>query len=201
MAGGKARVAVLISGTGTNMAALLYASRLPDAAYEIVLVASNVPDAAGLNLAQAEGIATFACSHKGMDRADHDAIMEKAVLESGAEIIVLAGYMRILSPEFVERWDARMLNIHPSLLPKYRGLDTHQRALDAGDTHGGVSVHLVSSELDAGEVLGQIRVAIRPDDTAATLAERVRFAEHQLYPQVLNRFVAARGDKTGRTGV
>lgn len=200
MAGGKARVAVLISGTGTNMAALLYASRLPDAAYEIVLVASNVPDAAGLNLAQAEGIATFACSHMGMDRADHDAIMEKAVLDSGAEIIVLAGYMRILSSGFVERWDARMLNIHPSLLPKYRGLDTHQRAVDAGDTHGGVSVHLVSSELDAGEVLGQIRVAIRPDDTAATLAERVRFAEHQLYPQVLNRFVAARRDKTGRTG-
>lgn len=184
-----AKVAVLISGTGTNMAALLYASRLPAASYEIVLVASNKPDAEGLKLAEAEGIATFAHSHRGMERADHDAVMEEAVRKSGAEYIVLAGYMRILSPGFVERWEGRMLNIHPSLLPKYKGLDTHQRALDAGDAQAGVSVHLVTSELDAGEVLGQIAVPICKDDTADNIEARVRLAEHQLYPRVVNDYV------------
>ncbi|MXO90766.1 phosphoribosylglycinamide formyltransferase [Pontixanthobacter aquaemixtae] len=185
----KAKVAVLISGTGTNMAALLYASRQPGSAYEIVLVASNRAEAAGLALAEAEGIATFARPHKGMERADHDALMEQAVLDAGADYIVLAGYMRILSPEFTERWHGRMLNIHPSLLPKYRGLETHKRAIEAGDPVAGASVHLVSSELDAGEVLGQTEVAIRADDTAETLAERVKLAEHQLYPRVVNEYV------------
>ena len=184
-----AKVAVLISGAGTNMAALLYASRLPDSAYEIVLVASNKPEAEGLKLAEAEGIATFTHSHRGMERAAHDAVMEEAVRKSGAEYIVLAGYMRILSPEFVERWKGRMLNIHPSLLPKYKGLDTHQRALDAGDAEAGVSVHLVTSELDAGEVLGQIAVPICKDDTADNIEARVRLAEHQLYPRVVNDYV------------
>ncbi len=184
-----AKVAVLISGAGTNMAALLYASRLPGAAYEIVLVASNKPEAEGLKLAEAEGIATFTHSHRGMERAAHDAVMEEAVRKSGAEYIVLAGYMRILSPEFVERWKGRMLNIHPSLLPKYKGLDTHQRALDAGDAEAGVSVHLVTSELDAGEVLGQIAVPICKDDTADNIEARVRLAEHQLYPRVVNDYV------------
>ena len=192
--GSKAKIAVLISGAGTNMAALLYASRLPDAAYEIVLVASNVEDAAGLALAQAEGIATFALSHKGLNREDHDAAMERAVEASGADYIALAGYMRILSDGFVARWAGRMLNIHPSLLPKYKGLDTHKRAIEAGDSHGGVSVHLVSAELDAGEVLGQVPVAIRAGDSADTLAERVRFAEHQLYPRVLSDYVSRGSD-------
>ncbi len=187
----KAKIAVFISGTGTNMAALLYASRLPTANYEIVLVASNAPDAAGLKLAAQEGVAVFAHAHRGMERADHDSIMEQAAKDAGAEYIVLAGYMRILSDSFVERWAGRMLNIHPSLLPKYRGLDTHQRALDAGDASAGATVHLVSSELDAGEILGQSDVAIMPDDTAETLAERVRIAEHQLYPHIVN-------DYTGR---
>ena len=188
------KVAVLISGTGTNMAALLYASRLPGAAYEIVLVASNCEDAAGLALAKAEGIATFAHAHKGMSREDHDAIMERAVIASGAQIIALAGYMRILSDGFVGRWEGRMLNIHPSLLPKYRGLDTHARAIAAGDSYAGVSVHLVSAELDAGEVLGQIPVAIWPGDTPDSLAERVRYAEHQLYPSVLSEYVSRGND-------
>lgn len=192
--GSKAKIAVLISGSGTNMAALLYASRLPDAAYKIVLVASNVEDAAGLALAQAEGIATFTLSHKGMSREDHDTAMERAVQASGADYIALAGYMRILSDGFVARWAGRMLNIHPSLLPKYKGLDTHQRAIEAGDSHGGVSVHLVSAELDAGEVLGQVPVAIRAGDTADSLAERVRFAEHQLYPRVLSDYVSRGSD-------
>ena len=180
----RAKVAVLISGEGTNMAALLYASR-QGAPFEIVLVASNDPGAEALALAEAEGIATFALSHKGMTREAHDAAMEDAARKAGAEHIALAGYMRILTPGFVKRWEGRMLNIHPSLLPKYTGLDTHARAIAAGDSHGGVSVHLVTEDLDAGEVLGQIAVAIRPGETADSLAERVRIAEHQLYPRVL----------------
>lgn len=182
-------VAVFISGSGTNMAALLYASRMAGSNYQIVLVASNDPAAAGLTLAAAEGIPTFALSHKGTGRAAHDAAMEAAAVKAGAQMIVLAGYMRILSDEFVERWTGRMLNIHPSLLPKYRGLDTYARALEAGDTKVGTTVHLVSCELDAGEILGQAEVTVQPGDTPQTLAERVRLAEHQLYPRVLNDFV------------
>ena len=186
----KAKIAVFISGAGTNMAALLYASRLPGSPYEIVLVAANDPSAEGLDFARAEGIATFALSHRGMSRADHDAAMESAALGAGAQFIVLAGYMRILSPGFVQRWEGRMLNIHPSLLPKYPGLDTHGRAIAAGDSHGGVSVHLVTEELDAGEVLGQAKVAIREGDTPEALAARVRLAEHQLYPRVVADYVS-----------
>ena len=188
----KAKVAIFLSGRGSNMAALLYAARLPSAAYEVVLVAANDPEAEGLALAEAEGGATFALSHKGMTRADHDMAMEQAARDAGADYIVLAGYMRILTDAFAERWEGRMLNIHPSLLPKYPGLDTHQRAIDVGDSHGGVSVHLVTPELDAGEVLGQMQVAIREGETADSLAERVRFAEHQLYPRVLNDYVERR---------
>ncbi len=178
-------VAVFISGGGTNMAALLYASRLPDCPFAIALVASNNPDAGGLKLAAAEGVPTFVLPHKGMARADHDAAMEAAVLNAGARFIALAGYMRILGAAFVTRWQGRMVNIHPSLLPKYTGLDTHARAIAAGDSHGGCTVHLVTPDLDEGPVLGQIPVAIRPDDTADTLAARVLFAEHQLYARCL----------------
>lgn len=186
----KARIAILISGAGTNMAALLYASRMDDAHYEVVLVASNDPAAPGLALATLEGVLTFALAHKGMTREAHDAAMEAAVLAAGAEYIVLAGYMRILSDGFVERWAGRMLNIHPSLLPKYKGLDTFARAIEAGDSHAGASVHLVTPELDAGEVLAQARVAIAPGDTPASLAERVRLAEHQLFPRAVADYVS-----------
>lgn len=186
----KAKIAAFISGAGTNMAALVYASRIGDCPYEVVLVASNDPQAAGLALAQAEGIATFAHPHKGMTREAHDAAMEAAVLEAGAEYIVLAGYMRILSDGFVERWAGRMLNVHPSLLPRYKGLDTHARAIEAGDSHGGTSVHLVTPELDAGEVLAQIAVPIVEGDTPDSLAERVKFAEHQLYPRAVADYVS-----------
>lgn len=186
----KARIAVLISGAGTNMAALVYASRMPECPYEVVLVASNNPEAEGLALAAAEGIATFALPHKGLTRDAHDAAMEVAVLEAGAEYIVLAGYMRILSDGFVERWVGRMLNIHPSLLPKYKGLDTHARAIAAGESHGGTSVHLVTPELDAGEVLAQIAVPIGADETPESLAARVKLAEHQLYPRALADYVS-----------
>jgi phosphoribosylglycinamide formyltransferase-1 len=186
----RAKVAVFLSGTGTNMAALLYASRAEDCPYEIVLVLSNNPGAGGLTLAAAEGIATFALPHKGMSRAEHDSAMEAEVVKSGAQFIALAGYMRILSDAFVARWDGRMVNIHPSLLPKYPGLHTHQRALDAGDSHGGCTVHLVTATLDEGPMLGQTAVAILPSDTAETLAARVLIAEHQLYPRCLADLVS-----------
>jgi phosphoribosylglycinamide formyltransferase-1 len=186
----KARIAVLISGAGTNMAALVYASRMAECPYEVVLVASNDPAAPGLQLAQAEGIATFALPHKGMTREAHDAAMEAAVLNTGTQYIVLAGYMRILSDGFVGRWAGRMLNIHPSLLPLYKGLDTHARAIEAGDSHAGTSVHLVTPELDAGEVLAQIAVPIIAGETPETLAGRVKLAEHQLYPRAVAGYVS-----------
>ncbi len=176
------------------MAALLYASRQPACAYEIVLVAANDLSAEGLKLAAAEGVATFALPHKGMARADHDAAMEQAAKDAGAEYIVLAGYMRILSEGFVQRWAGRMLNIHPSLLPKYPGLDTHAKAIAAGDSTAGATVHLVTEELDAGEALGRVEVAIWPGDTPEKLASRVRVAEHQLYPRVLSDYVSRGND-------
>ncbi len=185
----KAKVAVLVSGGGSNMAALLYASRLADCPYEIVLVGSNNPYAGGLKIAAAEGVPTFALPHKGMARAEHDRAMDAAIRASGADYVALAGYMRILTPEFVGSWEGRMLNIHPSLLPKYKGLHTHARAIEAGDTHGGVTVHLVTAELDDGPVLGQIPVAILPEDDEHSLAARVLFAEHQLYARCLSDWV------------
>jgi formyltetrahydrofolate-dependent phosphoribosylglycinamide formyltransferase len=187
--GPRAKVAVLISGSGTNMAALLYASRADDCPYEIVLVASNKPEAAGLRLAEAEGIATYALSHKGMAREDHDAAMDAAIRASGAQWVALAGYMRILTAGFVAGWEGRMVNIHPSLLPKYTGLHTHERAIAAGDSHGGVTVHLVTAELDCGPILGQTPVAIMPGDTPDSLAGRVLIAEHQLYARCLASLV------------
>ena len=185
----RARVAVFISGAGSNMAALLYASRLPDCPYQLVLVASNDPAARGLSLAQAEGVATFTLPHKGLGRVEHEAALERAAAEAGAHYIALAGYMRILTPQMVSRWEGRILNVHPSLLPLYPGLDTHARAIAAGDSHAGASVHLVNEELDGGEVLGQIPVAILTGDTPEALARRVLAAEHQLYPRVLAQYV------------
>jgi phosphoribosylglycinamide formyltransferase-1 len=185
----KARVAVLLSGNGTTMSSLLFASRLPDAPYEIVLVASNDPDARGLVIAKAEGIATFAHPHKGMDRAAHEAVMEQALQHAGAEYIALAGYMRVLTGDLVERWPGRILNTHPSLLPKFKGLHTHERAIEAGESEGGCTVHVVTEELDAGPMLGQIAVRILPDDTPDTLNARVLMAEYQLYPRCLADYV------------
>lgn len=190
----RAKIAVFISGTGTNMAALLFASRLEGAPFEIVLVASNIEDAEGLTLAETEGVATFTHSHKGHTREAQDAAMEAAVIEAGAEFIVLAGYMRILSEGFVERWEGRILNIHPSLLPKYKGLDTFARAIEAGDSHAGSSVHIVTHELDAGQVLAQVKVTIAGDDTPEDLASRVKIAEHQLYPRAVAEYVSRGND-------
>ncbi len=190
----RAKVAIFISGGGTNMAALIYASRLVNSPYDVVLVASNKPDATGLSLAEIEGIPTFSHSHIECSREEQDAAMERAVIDAGAEFIVLAGYMRILSEGFVERWAGRIINIHPSLLPKYKGLETHRRAIEAGDSHGGASVHLVTAELDAGEVLAQAKVTIAAEDTPETLAERVKLAEHQLYPRAVADYVSRGND-------
>ncbi|MFM6854356.1 MAG: phosphoribosylglycinamide formyltransferase [Sphingopyxis sp.] len=190
----RARVAVLISGTGSNMAALLYAARAQDCPFEIVLVASNNPAAPGLALAAGEGVAVFALDHHGMDRAAFDTQMQQQIVAARADYVALAGYMRLLSPGFVAQWQGRMLNIHPSLLPKYKGLHPHARALDAGDSHAGCSVHLVTDAVDDGEVLAQTPVAILPGDTAETLAARVLIAEHQLFPRTLAAYVARARD-------
>lgn len=190
----KTRVGVLISGRGSNMAALIYAARAPDCPFEIVLVASNVPGAPGLQLARAEGVAVFSHDHRGVKRADFDAIIDAELCRMGCEYVALAGYMRLLSPKFVEKWHDRMVNIHPSLLPAHKGLHVHEAVLAAGDTKSGASVHLVTPELDDGPVLGQLRVAVLPGDTPDTLAARVLIAEHQLYPRVLAALVSAATD-------
>ena len=186
----KARVGILISGRGSNMAALLYASRAEDCPYEVVLVASNDPEAAGLTLARAEGVSTFAKSHIGIARKDFDEIIHAELERAGCTHVALAGYMRLLSPEFVGRWQGRMVNIHPSLLPAHKGLHVHEAVLAAGETVSGCTVHLVTPELDDGPALGQTRVAVLPGDTPDSLAARILIAEHQLYPRVLAALVA-----------
>ena len=157
--------------------------------YEVVLVGSNKTDAAGLQWASSRGVPTWAAESKGLTREEYDRILSEILEQRGVGTVALAGFMRILSPWFVERWSGHIVNVHPSLLPKYRGLDTHARALQAGDQVGGCSVHLVTEELDAGEVLGQSEVSIEPCDTPETLAQRVLAAEHELYPRILNEFV------------
>jgi formyltetrahydrofolate-dependent phosphoribosylglycinamide formyltransferase len=179
------RVAILISGRGSNMRALVEQAKN----YEVVLVASNKPQAPGLEWARERGLDTWALDSKGMEKEAYDRTLSAALEDHGAGTIALAGFMRILSPWFVEQWSGRIVNIHPSLLPKYRGLDTHARAIAAGDSLAGCSVHLVTEELDAGEVLGQVSVPILKDDLPGTLEQRVLAAEHRLYPQVLNEFV------------
>ena len=187
----RARVGVLISGRGSNMAALLYASQAADCPYEVVLVASNQPDAPGLALARAEGVAVFAASHRGLDRAAFDALVDAELDRAGVTHVALAGYMRLLSEAFVAKWAGRMFNIHPSLLPLHKGLHVHEAVLAAGETASGCTVHLVTAELDGGPVLGQTRVAVMAGDTVATLATRIQYAEHQLYPRVLAGLVSA----------
>lgn len=188
------RVVILISGGGSNMVALAE-SMVGDHPARPVLVASNDPDAGGLKKAAAMGIPTAAVDHRpfGVDRFGFEAELLKPILAAEPDILCLAGFMRVLTPSFVERFEGRMLNIHPSLLPKYPGLHTHQRALDAGDAEAGCTVHEVTPVLDDGPILGQARVAIKPGDTAEMLAARVLNQEHRLYPAVLGRF--ASGDR------
>lgn len=183
------KLGILISGRGSNMAALVEAAKAPDCPYEVALVASDKPAAEGLTWAAEQGVATFAQSPKGMPKAEYEAKIDGALREAGVEAIALAGYMRLLTDDFVQAWRGKIVNIHPSLLPRYKGLDTHARAIAAGDSHGGASVHIVTEELDAGEVLGQAEVAILPGDTPESLAERVLKAEHRLYPRVVAEFL------------
>lgn len=189
------RVAILISGGGSNMVKLVE-SMTGDHPARAVIVGSNDPAASGLARAEALGVPTFAIDHRTFqgDRRGFEAALLEPLLAARPDILCLAGFMRILTPDFVQRFQDRMLNIHPSLLPKYPGLHTHQRALDAGDDQAGATVHLVTPELDAGPILGQARVPVLPTDTAETLAARVLTQEHRLYPEVLRRF--ARGDTT-----
>ena len=157
--------------------------------YDVVLVASNKPHAAGLDWARDRGLPTWTWDSKGVERDAFDERLSQVLDDHRVGTIALAGYMRILSNRFVARWAGRIVNIHPSLLPKYRGLDTHQRALDAGDSVAGCSVHVVTEELDSGDLLGQSEVAIERGDTAQSLGQRVLAAEHALYPRVLREFV------------
>ena len=157
--------------------------------YEVALVASNKPHAPGLEWAKERGLTTWCLESKGTEKEAYDRSLSAALEDHQVGTIALAGFMRILSPWFVGHWAGRIVNIHPSLLPKYRGLDTHARAIEAGDRVAGCSVHLVTEELDAGEVLGRAEVPIEPADTPATLEQRVLAAEHRLYPKILNEFV------------
>lgn len=187
----KKRVAVLISGRGSNMAALIEAASAPDYPAEIVLVLSNIADAGGLDTARHAGIETAVVDHKafGKDRAAFDRAMQAVLLAHRIDLVCLAGFMRLLTPEFVGQWTERMLNIHPALLPAFKGLDTHQRALDAGATVHGATVHFVVPEMDAGPIIMQGAVVVRADDTEAALAARVLKVEHRIYPAAL-RLVA-----------
>ena len=187
------RVAILISGGGSNMLALVR-DMAGDHPARPVLVASNDPSAGGLAKAAALGLPTSALDHRSFPgrEAFEDALAKK-IDAASPDILCLAGFMRILTPGFVRRYQGRMLNIHPSLLPKYPGLHTHARALAAGDAQAGCTVHEVTADLDAGPILGQARVPVRPNDTEDTLAARVLIREHLLYPAVLRRF--ATGDR------
>ena len=189
------RVAILISGGGSNMIRLLQ-DMTGDHLARPVLVASNDPQAGGLARAAEMGVPTAAVDHRAFprDRAGFEQALLEPLMAAEPDIICLAGFMRILTPDFVQRFQGRMLNIHPSLLPKYPGLDTHARAIAAGDAQAGCTVHLVTPELDAGPALGQARVPVLPGDDAASLAARVLVQEHRLYPAVLRRF--ASGDRT-----
>ena len=186
------RVAVLLSGRGSNMLALSeYKRRDPERTYRIVLVASNVPDARGLVLGKRLGIPTWTKSHEGMKRAEFDALVDEQLHAHDVEIVALAGYMRLLSPGFVDKWEGRILNIHPSLLPLHKGLDTHRKAILAGDEYGGCSVHVVTPDLDAGPVIAQAKVKISARDDAESLAAKVLEEEHRLYPLALEEYCRA----------
>jgi phosphoribosylglycinamide formyltransferase 1 len=181
------RVAILISGRGSNMSALISAAKAADYPAEISLVISNRPDAAGLARAQAESIPTAVVDHQryGKDREAFERALQAVLEAHRIELVCLAGFMRLLSPWLVERWRGRMLNIHPALLPAFKGLDTHRRALAAGVNVHGATVHLVAAEVDSGPIIMQEAVPIVTGDSVETLAARVLEAEHRIYPEAL----------------
>lgn len=183
----KPRVAILISGRGSNMVSLVKAAQAPCFPAEVVLVLSNKPDALGLETARGLGVEAIAVPARpfGKDREAHERAIDAELQARGVQIVCLAGYMRLLTPWLVQRWAGRMLNIHPSLLPKFPGLDTHERAIQAGEAEHGCTVHLVTEGMDEGPILGQARVPVLPGDTQETLAARVLEQEHKLYPAML----------------
>ncbi len=187
------KVVVLISGQGTNLQALIDAAASPDAGFAVVAVFSNRADARGLERARDAGIDTHHLDHRAFtDRASFDAALAEAIERYAPGLVVLAGFMRILSPAFVDRFDGRLLNIHPSLLPKFKGLDTHRRVLTEGETEHGATVHLVTAELDDGPPIMQYRIDVRPDDTQDTLAARVHEGEYLIYPRTVAWFAEGR---------
>jgi phosphoribosylglycinamide formyltransferase-1 len=192
----KQRVAILISGRGSNMASLIAAAK--DASYpaEIALVLSNRPDAAGLDHAKSQGITTAVVDHTryGKDRAAFEHALQDVLTAHRIELVCLAGFMRLLTPWFVGQWQGRVLNIHPALLPAFKGLHTHERALEAGVKTHGATVHFVSAEMDSGEIIAQAEVPVLPGDTPDTLAARVLEAEHRIYPQALRQVAEARAE-------
>ncbi len=189
----RARLAVLISGSGSNLQALIDDSQRADAPFEIGLVISNRADAVGLERAGRAGIPTRTLSHRGFEtRAAYDAALAELLASQAPDLIALAGFMRILTPAFVEQWQGRMLNIHPSLLPRYRGLHTHERVLEAGDPWHGATVHFVTAELDGGPAILQARLAVLADDDPARLAARVLAQEHRIYPLAVRWFAEGR---------
>ncbi len=182
-------LAILISGRGSNMEALLKACDRPDYPAKPVLVLSNRPDAQGLKLAEQAGVPTACIDHRpfGADREGFEREIDAALRAAGVEIVALAGFMRVLTPGFVHSWAGRLINIHPSLLPKYRGLDTHRRALEAGDNEAGCTVHFVNEGVDEGDIIAQARVPIIVGDNPETLAARILIEEHKLYPEALRQ--------------
>ncbi len=188
----KVRVGVLASGRGSNLDALIAAAKAPDYPAQIVLVISNNPDAGALAKAQDAGIATVVVDHRPYkgDREAHERAIDAALKAADVELVALAGYMRVLTPVLVDAWAGRMLNIHPSLLPDHPGLDTHQRAIDAGDIEHGCTVHWVTLGVDEGPIMGQARVHVLPDDSEQSLAARVLAEEHKLYPACLGQAAA-----------
>jgi phosphoribosylglycinamide formyltransferase 1 len=183
----KKRVAILISGRGSNMTALIKAAEAKDYPAEIALVVSNRPDAAGLDHARSSGIPTAVIDHTkfGGGRETFEHALDRQLREQRIDLVCLAGFMRLLTPWFVNRWSGRMLNIHPSLLPQFKGLHTHRRALEAGVKRHGATVHFVVAEMDAGPIVMQDSVAVHENDTVETLAARVLELEHQIYPRAL----------------
>ncbi len=188
----KVRAAIFISGRGSNMMALVEAAKAPDFPAEFVLVVSNDPTAAGLEWAAAQGIKTFALDHKpfGKDREAHERAIDAALKAEGVEFICLAGYMRVLTPWLVDAWEGRMVNIHPALLPEFKGLHTHDRALEAKVAEHGATVHWVTSGVDEGGIIAQAAIPVLASDTAETLAARVLAEEHRLYPQAVRHILA-----------
>ena len=191
----RVKVGILISGRGSNMSALIAAAKAESYPAEIALVIANVPDAGGLEAARAEGVEALAIDSRpfGKDRQAHERAMDAALREAGVEVICLAGFMRLLTPWFVDSWSGRMLNIHPSLLPDFKGLHTHARAIAEGRVEAGCTVHIVTAELDDGPILGQARVPVLPGDDEAALAARVLKEEHRLYPRCLADFCRTLG--------